>query len=84
ENYTSDFEKKTAEEVINYTPYEYGSIMHYGSQFRAKNGGDSGTMSVINAEYKWTIGSFVLSFYDIMMVNSHYHCKGIFNCKDKA
>ncbi|PIO53734.1 astacin, partial [Teladorsagia circumcincta] len=69
-HYREDFPDR----VVIYTPYEYGSIMHYGPQ--SFNEGANAIMP-LDKRYQWTIGSKIPSFYDIMMVNKHYHCDGI-------
>ncbi|RCN30678.1 astacin [Ancylostoma caninum] len=61
----------TAEDVINYNPYEYGSMMHYD----AKSFSTSGNSLVpTDASYLRTIGSRTISFYDIKTINDHYKC----------
>ncbi|KHJ86095.1 astacin [Oesophagostomum dentatum] len=69
--YYGNFDKLPPEEVINYTPYEYGSYMHYGSNTFAKNGN---SMIPHIPLYLRTLGSRVISFYDIKTINDHYLC----------
>ncbi|EYC43879.1 hypothetical protein Y032_0478g2200 [Ancylostoma ceylanicum] len=56
---------------LNYNPYEYGSVMHYGASTLS-----SGANSLIplDGQYLRTIGSRVVSFYDIKTINDHYNC----------
>ncbi|KAK6038133.1 astacin [Cooperia oncophora] len=67
------FEKMQADNSINYTPYEYGSIMHYSAEW------NDGTivMTPVDSLYMRTMGSPIPSFYDMMMLNMHYKCNGI-------
>ncbi|RCN30206.1 astacin [Ancylostoma caninum] len=50
-------------------PYDYGSIMHYGSS-RTKP-----TMTPKKSHYMGTLGSPMISFIDLSMINEHYYCK---------
>ncbi|KAK6054209.1 astacin [Cooperia oncophora] len=75
ENTTSQFKRMIADEVINYTPYEYGSIMHYGADAFTRNGNI--TIAPLDQTYLWTIGSPIPSFYDISTLNKLYNCTGI-------
>nr|CDJ85777.1 Peptidase M12A domain containing protein [Haemonchus contortus] len=64
-----NFNKET--KTINNTPYEYGSNMQYVSNAFATSG-DS--MIPLTAGYARTLGSQVVSFYDIRMINWFYKC----------
>ncbi|EYC15511.1 hypothetical protein Y032_0036g3184 [Ancylostoma ceylanicum] len=69
--------KLTKKQNNNYgMPYDYGSVMHYGSSIRDP------TMTPIDANYKTTMGSPMISFIDLSMMNKHYRCKAI--CKKKS
>ncbi|VDO05718.1 unnamed protein product [Haemonchus placei] len=64
-----NYNKLTAAESVNYTPYEYGSVMHYDAQSFATTGN---SMKPKNAKYLRTMGSQMISFHDISMINFHY------------
>ncbi|RCN33524.1 astacin [Ancylostoma caninum] len=49
-------------------PYDYGSIMHYESD-RIKP-----TMTPKKSHYMGTLGSPMISFIDLSMINKHYSC----------
>lgn len=102
------FEKIEPGLSINYTPFEYGSVMHYaanlwvpmfknvhllaltqiiiaiqtGPQYRNDEGDlfrftPKGISLVpIKGRYLYTLGTRVISFYDIKMLNEHYKCSG--------
>ncbi|KAK6054686.1 astacin [Cooperia oncophora] len=79
-NHTSQFEKLDASNVIRYTPYEYGSVMHYGANaFVKEEKKDEITIMPKKKRYLRTIGSPIPSLYDMMMVNKYYNCSGVFN-----
>ncbi|KAK5965418.1 Metalloendopeptidase, partial [Trichostrongylus colubriformis] len=70
-NLLHNYIKLPASRIINYTPYEYGSYMHYDSRsFSTK--GDS--LIPLDSTYLRTLGSRIISFYDIKMLNDHYGC----------
>ncbi|PIO57982.1 astacin, partial [Teladorsagia circumcincta] len=78
-NLLHNYIKLPASRIINYTPYEYGSYMHYDSRsFSTK--GDS--LIPLNENYLRTLGSRIISFYDIKMLNDHYGCNA--KCTDRA
>ncbi|KJH50373.1 astacin [Dictyocaulus viviparus] len=62
--------------ITNYNyglTYDYGSVMHYGARTASKN--YRFTMIPQNdVEYVLTLGSDILAFYDMMMMNLHYGC----------
>ncbi|EPB70375.1 astacin [Ancylostoma ceylanicum] len=49
-------------------PYDYGSIMHYGSKRNKPE------LSPKKENYWGTIGSPMISFIDLLMINKHYNC----------
>ncbi|EYC06137.1 hypothetical protein Y032_0078g1210 [Ancylostoma ceylanicum] len=58
--------------IINYTPYEYGSYMHYDARSFATRGN---SLIPRDSSYLRTMGSRVISFYDIKTINDHYKCR---------
>ncbi|KIH58228.1 astacin [Ancylostoma duodenale] len=69
-----DFDKETPERNENYKiPYDYGSIMHYHAWGFAKDTSKP-TMVPKDEKYLRTLGSRVLSFYDKLLMNTHYGC----------
>ncbi|XGW31231.1 hypothetical protein V3C99_009858 [Haemonchus contortus] len=64
-----NFNKET--KTINNTPYEYGSNMQYASSAFATTGN---SMIPLTGGYARTMGSQVISFYDIRMINWFYKC----------
>nr|CDJ85414.1 Peptidase M12A domain containing protein [Haemonchus contortus] len=69
-----NYNKLTTGESVNYTPYEYGSVMHYDAQSFASSGN---SMKPKNARYLRTMGSHMISFYDISIINTHYKCNAV-------
>ncbi|KIH55295.1 astacin [Ancylostoma duodenale] len=70
--YREQYRKMTTFENYNYKlPYDYGSIMHYGSS------GPNPTMTPKDRRYHRTMGSPLISFTDLAMVNKHYRCEGV-------
>ncbi|KAK6044803.1 astacin [Cooperia oncophora] len=73
---------KKAKHINNYrVPYDPGSIMQY--EFTAwvmlKSGSFNETAPTIEAKrrkYMWTLGSRMISFYDLLLMNKHYNCTG--------
>ncbi|VDM75933.1 unnamed protein product [Strongylus vulgaris] len=70
------FNKTTVDENENYGfEYDYGSIMHYSqSIYTEKKKGPAFT--TLDEKYEYTVGSDMLSFIDLAMINAHYHCQG--------
>ncbi|XGW31048.1 hypothetical protein V3C99_009758 [Haemonchus contortus] len=68
-----NFNRLTQAESVNYTPYEYGSVMHQSAQAFATTGL---SMTPIRARYLQTLGSQHISFYDISIINTLYKCNG--------
>ncbi|PIO66794.1 astacin, partial [Teladorsagia circumcincta] len=74
ERTTHQFVKQTNKTNNNYgLPYDYGSIMHYGTTHGALVKGTT-TMLPKDVLYTETLGSPMVSFYDILMMNMHYNC----------
>lgn len=69
----NNFVKYTSAQTVNYTPYEYGSTMHYSANSFVSQ---SGAISVwpSDQDYIFTMGNRIVSFYDIKLVNTHYAC----------
>ncbi|CAJ0943491.1 unnamed protein product, partial [Mesorhabditis belari] len=69
-----NYEKLTTSNNNNYLmPYDYGSVMQYDELAFTSNNGR--TMFAKRAAYQNTMGSALISFYDISMMNSYYKCK---------
>ncbi|EPB79330.1 astacin [Ancylostoma ceylanicum] len=76
EVYKEQYKKLTTSENKNYDiPYDYGSIMHYGSS------GPNPTMTPKDRKYHKTMGSPLISFTDLAMVNKHHNCED--SCRGK-
>ncbi|KHJ95119.1 astacin [Oesophagostomum dentatum] len=52
--------------------YDYGTIMHYGAHSSSMNG--QPTMVPHDPTYSETLGSYIISFYELQMMNIHYGC----------
>ncbi|EPB75643.1 astacin [Ancylostoma ceylanicum] len=79
EEYKEQYLKLTEEKNENYGfPYDYGSIMHYGSSV------ENPWMVPFDANYKTTMGSPFISFIDLFMMNTHYNCTDICDPKTSA
>ncbi|CAJ0591271.1 unnamed protein product [Cylicocyclus nassatus] len=73
-DYVDQFDKETAATNYNYgMPYDYGSIMQYGATSASNNGRP--TMMARDEAYQETMGSDIVAFYDVSMMNEHYDCK---------
>ncbi|PIO60155.1 astacin [Teladorsagia circumcincta] len=75
------FDPQTPETNNNYDlTYDYGSIMHYGttSGFVGK---EKSIMVPKDGNYTETLGSHIISFYDLFMMNKLYSCTDA--CKDE-
>ncbi|EPB79321.1 astacin [Ancylostoma ceylanicum] len=76
EVYRNQYRPMTTQENDNYdVPYDYGSIMHYGVPPR------NPAMATIDQNYYRTIGSGLISFADLLMVNKHFQCEDV--CKSQ-
>ncbi|RCN48529.1 astacin [Ancylostoma caninum] len=72
EVYRSQYKPMTKEENENYgVPYDFGSIMHYGVPLV------NPAMTPNDKNYERTIGSGLISFVDLLMVNKHFKCEGL-------
>ncbi|ETN84126.1 astacin, partial [Necator americanus] len=69
------FTKESPQTNYNYGfGYDYGSVMHYGSHSAAMSR-NLITMMPNDKNYLETLGSHILSFIDIFMMNEHYGCR---------
>lgn len=75
-SYMSDFQKRGYDEIETLgIPYDYGSVMHYGSTAFSTDG-TSKTLLTRDPKFQYTIGQReMLSFLDIQIINEAY-CKG--------
>uniref|UniRef100_A0A0K0D0Q8 Metalloendopeptidase n=1 Tax=Angiostrongylus cantonensis TaxID=6313 RepID=A0A0K0D0Q8_ANGCA len=72
--FVDQFGKESTATNYNYgMPYDYGSIMQYGATSASRNGRN--TMVAKLANYQQTMGSDIVAFYDVSMMNEHYNCK---------
>ncbi|KHJ86537.1 astacin [Oesophagostomum dentatum] len=72
-SWLDQFAKETMATNDNYgITYDYGSIMHYGALSASKNGKPS--MVPYDRKYIETLGSHFVSFYELLMLNTHYKC----------
>ncbi|EYC12136.1 hypothetical protein Y032_0048g1629 [Ancylostoma ceylanicum] len=72
-DWVDQFTKQTPATNENYgIPYDYGSIMHYGTNSASYNGRP--TMIPNDPKYSETLGSPIISFYELLMINTHYGC----------
>ncbi|WKY04592.1 hypothetical protein Q1695_005531 [Nippostrongylus brasiliensis] len=70
-DYVGQFLKADAGETVNYTPYEYGSVMHYAASVFTTQGY---ALTPVERRYITSLGTRVISFLDIKMINDHYKC----------
>ncbi|VDP17002.1 unnamed protein product [Heligmosomoides polygyrus] len=72
-DWVSQFTKQTTFTNDNYgITYDPGSIMHYGAMSATYNGKPS--MLPHDSSYAETLGSPIISFYEKLMLNTHYEC----------
>ncbi|RCN27389.1 astacin, partial [Ancylostoma caninum] len=72
-DWVDQFTKQTTATNENYgIPYDYGNIMHYGANSASFNG--KPTMIPNDPKYIETLGSPIISFYELLMINQHYGC----------
>ncbi|KHJ95122.1 astacin [Oesophagostomum dentatum] len=62
--------------------YDYGSIMHYGAHSASAKGGL--TMVPHDPTFTETLGSYFISFYELLMMNKHYKCTAICDSQQSA
>uniref|UniRef100_A0A914W9G6 Metalloendopeptidase n=1 Tax=Plectus sambesii TaxID=2011161 RepID=A0A914W9G6_9BILA len=69
---SGNFEKRSRNEMVTYgIPYDFGSVMHYGSTAFGIN--NALTIRSIDPNYQYTMGQRLgLSFYDIKFINIAY------------
>ncbi|KAE9412661.1 hypothetical protein Angca_010288, partial [Angiostrongylus cantonensis] len=68
-----EFEKVMVSYIDVYgLTYDYGSVMHYSDLRYSRN--NRPTMITIDPNHQRTMGSELISFSDIFMVNEHYGC----------
>ncbi|EYC03871.1 hypothetical protein Y032_0091g2469 [Ancylostoma ceylanicum] len=80
-DWLDQFAKQTPHTNENYgITYDYGSIMHYGGTSASING--MPTMVPFDTTHQETLGSPFISFYDLLMMNTHYKC--LDKCKKVA
>ncbi|PIO72083.1 astacin, partial [Teladorsagia circumcincta] len=70
---------KTMEINNNYNlTYDYGSVMHYGATAFINDtaAADRSKLTMVSKDvlYKETLGSPIISFYDLLMMNLYYNC----------
>ncbi|WKY12559.1 hypothetical protein Q1695_003835 [Nippostrongylus brasiliensis] len=84
EDFVDQYIPITEAELDTYgQPYDYDSIMHYGALSASHNG--EPTMVAEDVNYQESMGSHILSFFDIYTINKHYNCfKNCENRNDKA
>ncbi|VDP59067.1 unnamed protein product [Heligmosomoides polygyrus] len=76
-DWVSQFTKQTTFTNDNYgITYDPGSIMHYGAMSATYNGKPS--MLPRDVTYAETLGSHIISFYEKLMLNTHYECMSAF------
>nr|AAN11401.1 metalloprotease 1 precursor [Ancylostoma ceylanicum] len=72
-DWLDQFTKQTPATNENYgITYDYGSIMHYGANSASANGQPS--MVPFDPKYVETLGSPIISFYELLMINKPYEC----------
>ncbi|PIO64341.1 astacin [Teladorsagia circumcincta] len=70
-----DFKKESEETNYNYNlTYDYGSVMHYAATSASIN--KRPTLVPNDIMYKETLGSDIIAFYDLLMMNMFYDCTG--------
>ncbi|KAL6743369.1 hypothetical protein Aduo_016414 [Ancylostoma duodenale] len=73
-DFVDQFNKESSQRNHNYgMTYDFGSIMHYGATSASPQ--QKTTMVAYDTKYQRTMGSHLLSFLDLSMMNEHYKCK---------
>ncbi|PIO63908.1 astacin [Teladorsagia circumcincta] len=72
------FDVQTTETNNNYDlTYDYGSIMHYAAESDVVSvDRKQPVMEAIDGNYTETLGSDIISFYDLLIMNTLYDCIG--------
>ncbi|PIO55610.1 astacin [Teladorsagia circumcincta] len=79
-DWLDQFTRETISTNNNYgLTYDYGSLMHYGAT--SATGNKKPTMVPKDVMYTETLGSPFISYYDLLMINTHYNCTDA--CKGK-
>ncbi|PIO55726.1 astacin [Teladorsagia circumcincta] len=79
-DWLDQFTRETISTNNNYgLTYDYGSLMHYGAT--SATGNQKPTMVPKDVLYTETLGSPFISYYDLLMINTHYNCTDA--CKGK-
>ncbi|KHJ94698.1 astacin [Oesophagostomum dentatum] len=74
-SWLSQFKKETPKTNDNYgVTYDLGSIMHYTASAASSNRKPS--LIPLDTNYVETLGSPLISFNEILMINQHYGCLG--------
>ncbi|KIH58678.1 astacin [Ancylostoma duodenale] len=80
-NWMDQFVKEPPTRNENYNiTFDFGSVMNYGASSASFN--DKPTMVPVDVMYQETLGSPFVSFYDLLMLNTHYNCFD--KCKGNA
>ncbi|KHJ87792.1 astacin, partial [Oesophagostomum dentatum] len=83
-DWRSQFNLQSTNTNDNYgITYDYGSIMHYGAHSFAAYRGLL-TMIPHDPKYTQTLGSYFISFYELLMMNKHYNCTAICDSQQSA
>ncbi|KIH47409.1 astacin [Ancylostoma duodenale] len=72
-SWEDQFVKEPATRNENYNiTYDFGSVMNYGAMSASFN--KKPTMVPVDIMHQETLGSPFVSFYDLLMLNTHYNC----------
>ncbi|RCN45387.1 astacin, partial [Ancylostoma caninum] len=76
QDFIDQFNKESPLRNENYgMTYDFGSIMHYGATSASPL--QKTTMVAYDTKYQRTMGSHLISFLDLSMMNEHYNCKAM-------
>ncbi|PIO59178.1 astacin [Teladorsagia circumcincta] len=79
-DWLDQFTRETISTNNNYgLTYDYGSLMHYRAT--SASGNKKPTMVPKDVMFTETLGSPFISYYDLLMINTHYNCTDA--CKGK-